>query len=161
MIDLLLLIFITSLVSNGVHSITQKGKIGYFVRAWYDFKMAALELDRTQREVKEKLRYKQANIEAGGQQKSIQELTLHEIKLSTINDVHNNKVGLINFIFDPILICPTCMSSVYGSSIFWGWVIHTNNVEMLNTSGVVFFGCWGVVVFGSACLNAIVSRWAR
>ena len=127
MITILLLIIITALVSNGVNLITQKGKIGYFMRAWYDGKIKEWEVRATTCTV------------------------MHEFKEE--NQLRR-AIKILVLIMDPLLICPTCMASVYVSLISIGYIL-------LFTTDLKMWVMWPLVVLGSACLNTIVQKWAK
>ena len=50
----------------------------------------------------------------------------------------------------PIVLCPTCMASFWGTVIYWGYtLLKTSNIEFFH------FPCWIGVCMSSAFINAI------
>lgn len=154
MITILLLTIITALVSNGVNLITQKGKIGYFIARWYYEKDQAIRDSRDARTklINNQFNENQSTAENLDEQKDLLEWRTHRLK--DIDNWVESQRWPMDIIYDPILVCPTCMASFYGSIISIGYIL-------LFTTDLKMWVIWPLVVLGSACLNAIVQKWAK
>lgn len=57
----------------------------------------------------------------------------------------------IDYIMKPLFGCPVCMSSVYGTVIYWGYVISSN--QIISSKTLIL---WGLNVVCTAGLNTII-----
>lgn len=125
LISILLTMIIVSTFCNGLHMISQKGMIFYFLRRWIDHKHE----DNSAMLKDERIPFEE-----------------YEARERVLD------------VWNPIIMCVTCMASVWGTIIFIAMYIAGFYPEVAPYYVGTFFVMWATIVIGSSYLNTLLYR---
>lgn len=143
-------------------------------RVWYSSDETRLKfklLQKTRPDISAKLTFNKLGVIWKDQPVSIEEIRGIEDVLSC--RVHDRPDGL--FLFDdipkylfpewirkPLSQCPPCMSSVYGSSLYWFIVLQVNGLFSWSAKeNLAKFGFWVIFCLILACYNKFLQQKMR
>jgi len=136
LINILLISVIIGMVTNAINIITKPGMIFGFIQDWFHLKVKEME---------------QVNI------KIVNELILEQNSQSFINykrDELQDKIDLFKFRLKPLFLCPTCMSSVWGTIVF----CVINLTFNLFAYDYKLFGIWVLTIIVSSFSSYLFSK---
>lgn len=136
LINILLIAIIIGMVTNAINIITQPGMIFGFIQSRIKGKIKAME------------NYKE---------EFINKLIFDNASQKTIEDYRQAKddqIELYKFRLKPLWLCPTCMSSVWGTIVFCG-INLTFNIFAYDKK---IFGIWVLTIIVSSFSSYLFSQ---